>query len=305
VNTGYLWDQALRAGLTVRDYGFFVQNVGPTFINPNPPTQIVTYSTNTNLHPYTDLYFRGFDMNLPDYYLYQEWAREFDMNYANGGLPALTLLRLPHDHTGNFGTALAGLNTPILQVADNDYAVGLVAQKIAGSMYKDDTLVFVIEDDSQDGGDHIESHRSIAFVFGPYVKQHALVSTPYNTVNFVRTMEEILGLNPLNLNDSTAQPMADVFDTTQSAWNYTATFSTYLCSSQLPVNCSSAHLKPPKEKHDMAYWARVTKGLDFSKEDRVDEDLYNRILWKGIMGNKPYPYPASGPKGRSRKDDDE
>ena len=289
INTGHLWDQALRAGLSVRNYGFFFDNVGPTIINANPPVQVVGYSANAALRPFTDPYFRGFDMNIPDFYLFKEWEREFDANYSAGGLPTLTLLRLPHDHTGSFGTALAGVNTPQLQVADNDYAVGLVIQKIANSIYKNDTLIFVIEDDSQDGGDHVESHRSIAFIAGPYVKQHALVSTPYNTVNFVRTIEEVLGLDPLNLNDATALGMADVFDTHQSDWTYEATPSALLYTTQLPLTERTAGLRIPKQKHTAAYWARVTKGLDFSKEDRVNEDLYNRILWKGIMGRKRYP----------------
>jgi DNA-binding beta-propeller fold protein YncE len=289
VNTGHLWDQALRAGLSVRNYGFFFDNVGATIINANPPTLAVGYSANAALRPFTDPYFRGFDMNLPDFYLYKEWEREFEANYASGGLPSLTLLRLPHDHTGNFGTALAGVNTPQLQVADNDYAVGLVAQKVANSMYKNDTLIFVIEDDSQDGGDHLEAHRSIAFIIGPYVRQHALVSTPYNTVNFVRTIESILGLEPLNLNDLTAEPMADVFDIHQTNWTYDATPSGLLYTTQLPLPAKTAGLRIPKQKRTASYWARVTKGLDFSKEDRVDEDVYNRILWKGIMGRKPYP----------------
>lgn len=93
--------------------------------------------------------------------------------------------------------------------ADNDYAVGLVVQKIANSIYADSTLTFVIEDDAQNGGDHIDAHRSKVFIEGPYVKQKALVSTPYNTVNFVRTMEAILGPDPLNLNDAVGKPMAD------------------------------------------------------------------------------------------------
>jgi YVTN family beta-propeller protein len=289
INTGHLWDQALRAGLSVRNYGFFFDNVGDTIINANPPAQVVGYSSNIALRPFTDPYFRGFDMNLPDYYLYKEWVREFDANYASGGLPSLTLLRLPHDHTGNFGTALAGVNTPQLQVADNDYAVGLVVQKIANSRYKTDTLIFVIEDDSQDGGDHVEAHRSIAFVAGPYVKQKALVSTQYNTVDFVRTIEAVLGLDPLNLNDAAAQPMADVFDIHQTDWSYEAAPSALLYTTQLPLPPKEAGLRIPKQKRSAAYWAKVTKGLDFSKEDRVDEDLYNHILWKGIMGRKPYP----------------
>lgn len=289
VNTGHLWDQALRAGLSVRNYGFFFDNVGATIINANPPAQVVGYAASAALRPFTDPYFRGFDMNLPDFYLFKEWEREFDANYALSGLPSLTLLRLPHDHTGNFGTALAGVNTPQLQVADNDYAVGLVVQKIANSVYKNDTLIFVIEDDSQDGGDHLESHRSIAFIIGPYVRQHALVSTPYNTVNFVRTIENILGLEPLNLNDATAAPMTDVFDINQAEWSYDPVPSALLYTTQLPLPAKTAGLRMPKQKHPASYWARVTKGLDFSKEDRVDEDLYNRILWKGIMGSKPYP----------------
>ncbi len=264
INTGYLWNQVLRAGLSVRNYGFFFQNVGPSVINANPPTVVVGYPTNVALHSFTDPYYRGFDMNIPDFYLYQEWAREFDANYANGGLPSLTLLRLPHDHTGSFGTAFAGVNTPELQVADNDYAVGLVVQKIAGSRYKNDTLVFVIEDDAQNGGDHVEAHRSIAFIVGPYVKQHALVSTRYNTINFVRTIEEVLGVSPLNLNDSVAQPMADVFDVTQSDWSYNAAPSALLYSTQLPLPPNTASSRIPKPRHNAAYWARVTKNMDFS-----------------------------------------
>ena len=117
-------------------------------------------------------------------------------------LPSLTLVRFMHDHTGNFDVAIDGVNTPELMVADNDYAVGLLIQKIAHSKYANNTLIFVVEDDAQDGGDHVDSHRSIAFVAGAYVKQGALVSTPYNTIDFVRTMEEVLGLPPMNLNDA-------------------------------------------------------------------------------------------------------
>src|SRR5215831_9980226 len=106
------------------------------------------------------------------------------------------------NHTGNFGTALAKVNTPELQVADNDYAVGRVVEKVAQSPYADSTLIFVIEDDAQNGGDHVDAHRTTAFIVGPWVKQHALVSTPYNTLCMFRTIEEVLGLKPLNLNDS-------------------------------------------------------------------------------------------------------
>jgi DNA-binding beta-propeller fold protein YncE len=199
-----------------------------------------------------------------------------------------------HDHTGNFGTAIDLVNTPETQQADNDYAVGLLVQKIANSIYANDTLIFVIEDDAQDGGDHVDSHRTIAFVAGAFVKQQTVVSTPYNTVNFVRTIEEVLGLPPLNLNDALAKPMADIFNTTPSNWSFTATPSAYLYNTSLPLPPKTAGLVVPRLKHDAKYWARVTKGMDFSDADRIDFTVYNRILWKGMMGNKPYPAGAAG-----------
>jgi len=321
INTGYLWDAALRAGLTVRNYGFFVDltryqtnpETIPVLANPFATGTIVAYPTNVALTPYTDPYFRGFDNSLPDYYRYTEWEREFDTNYARGGLPSLTLVRFMHDHTGNFTAPFplaTGQNTPERMVADNDYAVGLLIQKIANSpVYANNTLIFVVEDDSQDGGDHVDSHRTIAFVAGAYVKQKTLVSTAYNTIDFVRTIEEVLGLPQklqtlgypmwLNLNDALARPMADVFNSKPSPWSFTAVPSACLyitgVTSPLPLPAQPAGLTPcPPNANDAQYWARVTKGMDFSDADRVDGAAFNRILWKGIMGDKPYPAAPTG-----------
>jgi DNA-binding beta-propeller fold protein YncE len=311
VNTGYLWDSARRAGLTVRNYGFFIDEtcyVEPTCaisLAPNPasttPPTIVASPTNVTLAPYTDPYFRGFDNNFPDYYRYTEWLREFNANYATGGLPNLSLVRFMHDHTGNFGTAIDGVNTPETQEADNDYAVGMLVQTIASSIYANNTLIFVIEDDAQDGADHVDSHRTVAFVAGAYVKQHTLVSTQYNTLDFLRTMEEVLGIPQLNLNDALARPMADIFNTTPSNWSFTATPSPYLYATQLPLPQPTGVILV-KSTHNAKYWAQVTKGMDFSDADRVDPAVYNRILWKGMMGNKPYP---AGPTGLDLRQDRE
>ncbi len=307
INGGYLWNAALRAGLSIRNYGFFIdlarynlpaeyaQYTIPELTNPFASKTQVAYSTSAALRPYTDPYYRGFDNSFPDYYRFKEWQREFTTTYANGNLPRLSLVRLMHDHTGNFSTAIEGVNTPELQEADNDYGVGLLVQAVANSQYKDNTLIFVIEDDSQNGGDHVDAHRSIAFIVGPYVKQNAVVSTPYNTVDFVRTMEEILGLSPLNLNDSVAVPMADVFDLNHKQWSYTATVSMLLAGTSLPLPASmqkTANI--PKPTHDAAYWAEATKGMDFSVEDRIPFNRYNHILWRGLMGDKPYPETPSG-----------
>ncbi len=304
---GYLWNGALKAGLTVRDYGMFLDIVRynltaapslsiPEDINPAADKLQVAYSTNTVLSQYTDPYFRGFDNTFPDYYRFKEWQREFKGYVAAGNLPNLSLVRLMHDHFGNFGIALNGVNTPELQIADNDYAVGSVIQAVANSPYKNNTLIFVIEDDAQDGGDHVDAHRSTAFIVGPYVKKHFVDSTRFNTVNFLTTMEQILGIAPLNLNDANAAPMANAFNIERPAdWTYTATPSAYLARTTLPINFGS---KPstlstashgPRPLHNGDWWAAQTKGMDFSVEDHLDSAKFNRVVWRGVMGNKPYP----------------
>ncbi len=314
INTGYLWDAALRAGLTVRNYGFFIDTTRygsaeysiPVIHDPSATNTVVAYPNNAALAPYTDPYYRGFDNNLPDYYRFKEWEREFDTNYASGGLPSLALLRLMHDHTGNFATASDMVNTPELMQADNDYAVGLVVQKIANSIYAQNTLIFVVEDDAQDGADHVDSHRTIAFVAGAYVKQGAVVSTSYTTIDFIRTMEEVLGLKQfLNLNDALGHPMTAIFTTTPQPWSFTASPSAYLYATQLPLPTPLVGMKIPKSTHNVAYWARVTRGLDFSDADRVDPLVYNRILWKGMMHNRPYPPSLSLKNKHVRGDDDD
>ena len=147
---GYLWDAALRAHLSVRNYGFFLDLVryeqrkhpSPIALERDPAAArlIVAYPTNRTLGSRTDPYFRGFDNRFPDFYREREWEREFDRFVAHGDLPNLTLLRLMHDHLGDFGEAIDGVDTPETQVADNDYAVGRVVEKISRSRYKDSTL---------------------------------------------------------------------------------------------------------------------------------------------------------------------
>jgi len=148
----------------------------------------------------------------------------------------------------------------------------------------------------------VDAHRSTAFIVGPYVKQGgALVHTQYNTINFLRTMERVLGLQPLHLTDAIAQPMADVFDITlPGTWTFSASPSAMLYNTTLPLPAKTAGLVVPKPSHDAKYWARVTKGFDFSKEDRVDPVAYNRILWKGLKGDTVYPGDASLAETRKR-----
>jgi len=176
----------------------------------------------TALATRTDRYYRGFDQNVPDQFRIDEWEREFSGYVAHGNLPALEMMTVPHDHFGDFKTALDGLGTPELQFADNDYALGKVIDAVAHSPYAASTLIFVVEDSAQDGPDHVDAHRSLAFVIGPYVKHHAVIATPYSTVNVLRTIEDILGIDHLSIHDALQPPMTDLFDPKQPACTYHA-----------------------------------------------------------------------------------
>jgi YVTN family beta-propeller protein len=302
----YIWEAALNAGLTVRSYGFGTwANVGPTKdVNGTPISDpygagvVQMVQTNKTLAEQgrTDLYYRGLDTTYPDTWRFREWLREFQQFEANGRLPTLSLVRLGEDHMGSFGNALAGLNTPEAQQADNDYAVGKLVETVAHSeAYANDTLIVIVEDDSQDGPDHYDSHRAPAFVVGPYVKQGAIVSTPYTLISAVRTIEDVLGTKHMNLNTAYARPMSDVFDIHRSpTWTFNAVASTVLQGTGLHVTLNDLGVKYAagpvvKPKHDTAYWVKATRGFDFSDADRVPPGLFNKVLWKGMMGDKPYP----------------
>jgi YVTN family beta-propeller protein len=307
---GYLWDAAIRARLTVRNYGFHCDvmrysldpSAGgiPPIENPFATRTRVAFPAHEALMNRTDPYFRGYDVKLPDFFRYIEWAREFDDFVKNKRMPNLTLLRLMNDHTGAFAQAIRGVNTPELQVADNDYAVGLVVDKVAHSPYANSTLIFVVEDDAQDGPDHVDAHRSIALTAGPYVKQGQLVSERYSTVSLIRTIEEILGLPAQNLHDAGARPMIEIFDPTKTSWTYTAAPSSLLLGTQLPIELVQPNVRradaseAPKPSHDAAWWAERTKDFDFTDADKNDPAVYNRVLWEGTMGDKPYPAGRSG-----------
>ena len=307
---GFLWNRALKAGLTLRNYGFFVDLARydlpaaqkkyelPKERDPFASKLQVAYSTSAALTKYSDKYFRGFDNSFPDYYRFTEWKREFSGYEKSGKLPNLSLVRIMHDHFGDFAAAIDGVNTPELQIADNDYAVGLLIETVAHSRFKDDSLIFVIEDDAQDGGDHVDAHRSTAFIVGPYVKHGFVDSSRYNTVSMLRTIEDILKIKPLSLNDAHALPMIDAFDLSQGEWDFAATPSAYLAKTKLPIpsdKFSQTDLaNPPTSLRDASWWAEKTRGMDFSVEDHLDTAKFNQILWAGTMGGQAYPESRSG-----------
>jgi len=295
VQRGYIWDAALRAGLTVRNYGFLLDlsryDAKPAdggiglVTDPYASGTVVAFPANPQLARLTDPYFRGFDNNFPDFYREAEWRREFDADVKSGNLPNLTLLRLMHDHMGDFKTAIDGVNTPETQMADNDEAVGAVIEAVAHSKFRDDTLIFVIEDDAQDGPDHVDAHRSVAFIVGPYVKHHAVISTRYSTVNFLRTMEDILGLGHLSVDDAFQRPMTDVFDLSQRDWSFDTCIPAPLSATDLPLPKQAAW----QNAEPASYWATKTAGYDWTQEDRVPAVAFNEILWTGLHQGAPYP----------------
>lgn len=319
LSEGYIWDAALRANKTVRNYGFeyidlnryFLPTTDPNYVpplrNPYAAGVEVSVATKPTLEKNTDPYYRGWDMAIADYWLFKEWEREFDLFTANNALPNLETIALPHDHfgdTGPSGGAIDGVDTIETQMADNDYALGLLVQKVAHSRYKNNTLVFVIEDDAQDGPDHVDAHRTIAYVIGPYVKQGAVVSTRYTTINMLRTIEDILGLEPMGLNDGLQRPMTDVFTQELKSWNYTPIVPDVLRTTQLPLPPATAANTLVKTERilafahaprDASYWGEKMAGFDFSRSDHLDTARFNRVLWTGLKGEDvPYPTTRSG-----------
>jgi DNA-binding beta-propeller fold protein YncE len=311
---GYLWDLALRKNLTVRNYG----------ISPDPHNDIdgyfcvakcearpdvhdafkegvqVYWSSKASLMRNSDPYFRPWLPVYPDFWRVKEWKREFDEFSSKGSLPNLTTMWLGNDHIGWFGQAKDGVNTPETQMADNDYAVGLIVEAVANSPFAKDTLVVVIEDDAWDGWDHVDAHRTVALVAGPYVRHNAVISTRYTTVNVLKTVEEILGTGPIGLNDALAAPMADLFDPDARDWSYKAVVPDVLRTTQLPLPPAD-HAWTAAPKRPSAYWATAMAGQDFSGPDRIDAASFNRELWRGLMGGAPYPSAPTGADVRANR----
>jgi hypothetical protein len=309
--TGYIWDSALRSGLTVRNYGFEFIDENRYFLAPNDPNLIkpmrspykegviVSRATKPPLMPNTDPYFFDWDMDIPDFWLVKEWGREFDNYVANDNLPALEMVALPHDHFGNLGalTVLDKVNTVETQIADNDYALGLLVQKVAQSRYAHDTVIFVIEDDARDGPDHVDAHRTIAYAIGAYIKQGDVVSTHYSTVNMLRTIEDLLGMQPLGLNDGLQPPMSDVFTRNYLSWSYSPIVPPVLRTTTLPLPPPSDDNQLPmsllnnaRPAHYGAYWTAKMSSFDFKHSDHLNSAAFNRALWQGLRGDTvPYP----------------
>ncbi|MBV8147845.1 MAG: hypothetical protein JO092_01995, partial [Candidatus Eremiobacteraeota bacterium] len=291
---GYIWDAALRAGKSVRHYGMYVDTIyykmdAPFYI----PIERDAYARRVRQAPpvrpslemRTDLYYRGWDLNTPDRYRYEEWKREFDGYVAHGNLPAFEAVCLMMDHFGDFATNAGGLNTPYLQMSDDDYALGKLVEAVAHSRYWSDTAIFVLEDDSQDGPDHVDPHRSIAYVISAYTRRHVVVDERYTTVSMLRTIEALLGLEPLGIFDANAPAMDDVFAAAADTHDrYRAVLPGDLCRPpvhrDLIPECSSTMQRTAamRPRRAAAWWIAQTAGMDFSRPDAIDPIRFNALL---------------------------
>ncbi len=298
---GYLWDSALRAGKSLRHYGVYSDENyytrGSPFYFPivrdaARAGALQSVPLRPALIGHDDRYYRGWDLNTPDQYRFEEWQREFTQYVAAKNLPDLEIVLFMMDHFGDFKTNVAHLETPPLQMADNDLALGRLVEAVSHSPYWADTAIFVVEDDSQDGPDHVDAHRSVVHVISAYTRAGAVIHTRYDTTSVLRTMEDILGVTPLGLNDANAAPMSDVFSETPDMRPYDAIVPGVLCHAPVDLAlvpacgmAGRAITRAVTASHDGAWWANATAGMDFSRPDKIDSARFNAILRAGLAGN--------------------
>ncbi|MCD6346708.1 MAG: bifunctional YncE family protein/alkaline phosphatase family protein [Bacteroidales bacterium] len=283
-SSGFIWDNVLRNGLTFRDYGEFVdaviepENVSfsdlyKDFIDGTNKIKISAKANLEQLRPYLCPTYVAFPNKVPDIYRAAEFIKELKEFEKNDNFPNFTIMLLPNDHTS--GTR-PGSPTPSAAVADNDLALGQIVEAISHSKFWKKTCIFVTEDDPQAGLDHVDGHRTVALVVSPYTKRKQVISTYYSQINMVRTIENILGLTPMNQLDMAAEPMFDCFTNRPNFKPYEA----------LPNNIPLDQLNPAlvKISGQQLYWAKKSLEQDLDDMDRIDEDTFNRIIWHAVKG---------------------
>jgi YVTN family beta-propeller protein len=307
--SGFLWDNARRRGVSFRNYGEFMtasvkwrdarkkgkpdfracyeawrtQSDDVVYAN-EPEIESVRACSATNT-------FVGWALEVPDQVRADFFLRELRAFEASGEFPQLVILRLPNDHTS--GTK-QGLPTPDAQVADNDLALGRILEGLSHSSFWKELAVFAIEDDPQAGFDHVTGYRTTAYLAGPYVRRRAVVSTQYNTTSLLRTMEQILGLPPMNQFDASAVPMSDCFTDVADLTPFVSV------ANNVPLDQMNGAVKAqtdPQRYRDMLASAK----MNLSVPDKAPEDALNRILWRAMRGAEPYPEWAIA---RVEEDDD-
>jgi YVTN family beta-propeller protein len=308
--SGFIWDNALAHGRTVRDYGEFAitekrwsdparsDRIGfldhyRDFTQGTGPIQIGSRPAIESLRPHINTRTVGWDMDIPDQFRAAEFIRELREFEQRGSLPNLVLICLPNDHTS--GTR-EGSPTPAAQVADNDLAFGRIVEAISRGPFWKETCIFAIED-PQAGWDHVSGYRTTAYVVSPYTRRGAVVSTQYNTTSILRTIGLMLGLPPMNQMDASATPMSDCFGEVPDFTPFAA----------VPANVPLDEMNPPAKKVGDALLRRhaiASARLPLEGIDQCPEDLFNRILWHAMKGSQE-PYPEWAVTAGAADDDDQ
>ena len=257
---GFIWDYCQRAGVSYRSYGEFVYNGG---------TKLKSLEGHFNKN------FPSYDLSIPDMTRFERWRYDFDSLVAIDALPRLSTIRLPNDHTSG---AKVGMPTPRAMVAENDMALGKMMEHLSKSKIWKESAVFILEDDAQNGPDHVDAHRSIAFVISPYAKRNQVISRMYSTASMLRTMELILGLPPMSQYDAAATPMWECFTSTADVTSYQWKPATY-------------DLKEMNTQ--LTSIAKRSAEFNLTVMDAAPDLEFNEVIWKSIKGlNSIMPSPV-------------
>lgn len=272
---GFIWDQCKRTGISYRTYGEFADDA-----KPNIPILKDHFSTT----------YTGWNMAVRDTVRFYQWQREFDSLLAAGNVPRFNTVRFGNDHTEGLRK---GRPTPYAHVADNDLAVGMFVEHLSKSPIWKETAIFIIEDDAQNGADHVDAHRSTAYVAGGFVKRHYVDHTMYSTTSMLRTIELILGMPPMSQYDAAATPM----------WNSFSAHADLTPFTSLPSN-----IDLNDKNIAMNEWQQRSEKFNLAKEDAVPDLEFNIVLWHGLKGSHtPFPAPkrAAFVKLNEKADDDD
>ncbi|MFN0101111.1 MAG: bifunctional YncE family protein/alkaline phosphatase family protein [Bryobacteraceae bacterium] len=263
---GYIWNNVLAKGLRIRNYGYHVTNRPLKDVNDNNHAAAIR---DPALERHTNHAYRAFDLDYLDIDRAKVFIADLGRMEGEKRFPHFSIIRLGNDHTSG---ANAGKRTPIAQVADNDAALGMIVEALSRSTFWPKMAIFILEDDAQNGPDHVDSHRSPAFVISPYTRRGAIDSTFYNTTSMLRTMELILGLSPMTMHDAGARPMLSVFSNTPDLKNYSAEKPNVSLEERNPANTALA---------------RRSARFNFAEADEIDDDEMNEIIWLAVRGSQP------------------
>jgi len=264
---GYLWTNAAAAGISMRNYGYWVVNKD----KPGDDGVQVEAVLDPVLAKVTNRKYRSFDLDYPDVKRAQTFLDDLAQFESANQMPALIFMRLGNDHTS---ATRSGKIAPLSAFADNDYALGMIVEGVSRSKFWKNTAIFVVEDDAQNGPDHIDSHRSPAFLLSPYTHTGAIDSTMYNTTSVLRTMELILHLRPLTHYDAAARPMLNAFSKEPAL---------------TPYQVEKPRISLEERNSSNGSTAARSGRLDFTQADLNDDDELNDILWRALRGTDPPP----------------